>query len=145
MAGTPFGETLKKTKQDKRKLFRMLKDIYDDVFKTFFKKSPDQITIDAFSSFEIYGLLISGIHYSNFQWYHHLLIFLDVISDISNFFFYFRHYTECVCFRQAMFWFISYQEGRSNDTSCQGRKQSDNCCHRKSTCKKKFCIMSTCD
>ncbi|CAG8482969.1 12618_t:CDS:2, partial [Dentiscutata erythropus] len=53
VVGTPFDEK-KKSKDDKQKLFRMLKDIYDDIFKHFYESKKLKIYVLDKPSFGLY-------------------------------------------------------------------------------------------
>ncbi|CAG8566747.1 12395_t:CDS:2 [Rhizophagus irregularis] len=59
VSNSPWKEKSDKTNKDRKKLIRMLKDIYDHIAKTFFSKYL-YLNINSFKNLEIYGIQITG-------------------------------------------------------------------------------------
>ncbi|CAB4410354.1 unnamed protein product [Rhizophagus irregularis] len=59
VSNSPWKEKSDKTNKDRKKLIRMLKDIYDHIAKTFFSKYS-YLNINSFKNLEIYGIQITG-------------------------------------------------------------------------------------
>ncbi|CAJ0745927.1 2954_t:CDS:2, partial [Entrophospora sp. SA101] len=60
IAYSPWDEDDIKTRNDQLKLYRMMKDLFDDIMKTNILKYDKFVTADMFKSLEIYGILIKG-------------------------------------------------------------------------------------